>query len=187
MTPDLAINRFFARYPAAAIAAYAALIVVFGAIIWLSLASLIEQRAALADSIGILERLEAHQQGPAAAAGATAAIPAGSPFLGGETITVAGATLLQRVAGAVTQNGGTVQSSQVDVQGTQAKDGFVTLLITCEMEQASLQTLLYDLEAGMPFLFVDQLVAQGPQPSAVAAESRMRILLAVTGQWKGAK
>jgi general secretion pathway protein M len=187
MTSDLAINRFFARYHAAALASYAALIVVFGIIVCLSLASLIERRAALVDAIDILERLEARPQGATAAPGATAAMPAGSPFLGGETVTVAGATLLQRVAGAVSQNGGTVQSSQVDLQGAQAKDGFVTLLITCEIEQAGLQKLLYDLEAGMPFLFVDQLVAQGPQPSAVGAESRMRILLAVSGQWRGAK
>ena len=56
-----------------------------------------------------------------------------------------------------------MQSSQVDLQGPQSKDGFVTLLISCEMEQPNLQKLLYDLEAGMPFLFIDQLVVQGPR------------------------
>ena len=90
-------------------------------------------------------------------------MPVGSPFLGGETITVGGAALLQRVAGAITRVGGSVQSSQVDLQGPKSKDGYITLLISCEMEQANLQKLLYDLEAGMPFLFVDQLVVQGPQ------------------------
>ena len=81
---------------------------------------------------------------------------------------MAGATLLQRVASAITQFGGSVQSSQVDLQGPQSKDGFVTLVISCEMEQPNLQKLLYDLEAGMPFLFIDQLVVQGPQTSTVA-------------------
>ena len=47
--------------------------------------------------------------------------------------------------------------------------------------------MLYDLEAGMPFLFIDQLVVQGPQKSVVAGGGRMRILIAVSGQWKGTK
>ena len=50
--------------------------------------------------------------------------------------------------------------------GTQAKDGFVGLVVSCEMEQPALQKLLYDLEAGMPFLFVDQLDVQVPQTTA---------------------
>ncbi|MGH9806535.1 MAG: type II secretion system protein GspM, partial [Terriglobia bacterium] len=117
-------------------------------------------------------RPDARQNNPNATNNPAGAVPAGSPFLGGETITVAGATLLQRVATAITRYGGTVQSSQVDLQGPQSKDGFVTLIISCEMEQASLQKLLYDLEAGMPFLFIDQLVAQEPQLSTVAGGNR---------------
>jgi general secretion pathway protein M len=187
MTADIASNRFFTRYPSVAVAAYGLLVAAFLAAIWLSLASVLERRAVLADSLDILHQLEARQQGPNAARSSAGAVPAGSPFLGGETITVAGATLLQRVASAITQYGGTIQSSQVDLTGPQSKDGFVTLLISCEMEQANLQKLLYDLEAGMPFLFIEQLVVQGPQKSVAASNERMRILIAVTGQWKGTK
>ena len=82
-------------------------------------------------------------------------------------MTVAGATLLQRVASAVGNVGGTIQSSQVDVLGTQARDGLVGLVVSCEMEQPALQKLLYDLEAGMPFLFIDQLDVQVPQTTAL--------------------
>jgi hypothetical protein len=39
----------------------------------------------------------------------------------------------------------------------------------------------------MPFLFVDQLVAQAPVPTAGATGQRMRVLLAVSGLWPGAK
>ena len=99
------------------------------------------------------------------AAGAPrSAVPTGSPFLEGQTLTVAGAALLQRVADAVTKVGGNVLSSQVDVQGVQAKDGFVSVLASCELDHAALQRLLYDLEAGMPFLFLEQLVAQSRRP-----------------------
>jgi general secretion pathway protein M len=85
--------------------------------------------------------------------------------------------------------GGTIQSSQVDVLGTQAKTGFVGLLVSCEMEQPSLQKLLYDLEAGMPFLFIDQLDVQVPQLTAVndRGVGRVRVVLGVSGQWQGGK
>ncbi len=116
---------------------------------------------------------------PGATAGASATqIPTGSPFLEGQTLTVAGAALLQRVADAVTKVGGSVLSSQVDVQGVQAKDGFVSVLASCEIEFAALQRLLYDLEAGMPYLFIEQFAAQAATTSTGdGSGGRMRLLL----------
>jgi hypothetical protein len=65
----------------------------------------------------------------------------GTPFLEGATVMVPGANLLQRVAAAVGDVGGLVQSSQVDVSGAQTKDGFVGLVVSCELEQPGLQCL----------------------------------------------
>ena len=113
-------------------------------------------------------------------------MPTGSPFLEGQSLTVAGAALLQRVADAVTKVGGNVLSSQVDVQGVQSKDGFVSVLASCELDYTALQKLLYDLEAGMPFLFIEQVVAQTPQTGSVEG-GRMRLLLSVAGRWGGEK
>jgi general secretion pathway protein M len=48
-----------------------------------------------------------------------------------------------------------------------------------------LQKLLYDLETGMPFVFIDQLVVQAPVAGVEA--SRMRVLLAASAQWGGRK
>jgi general secretion pathway protein M len=187
MTADQSFSRYLARYPYAAVAAYLVLVAAFLITTGMALANLYQVRAALTDSRDILSKLEARQQRTDAANAPAGAVPAGSPFIGGDTITVAGAALLQRVAGAITRFGGSVQSSQVEVQGPQAKDGFITLIISGEMDQPNLQKLLYDLEAGMPFLFVDQLVVQGPRASAVAGSARMQLLIAVSGQWKGAK
>jgi general secretion pathway protein M len=56
------------------------------------------------------------------------------------------------------------------------------------MEQPALQKLLYDLEAGMPFLFVDQLDVQVPQTTATnegGSAGRIRVVLGVSGQWQG--
>jgi general secretion pathway protein M len=107
-----------------------------------------------------------------------------TPFLEGPTVTVAGAALLQRVAAAVGNVGGTIQSSQVDVLGTQARDGLVGL-VSCEMEQPALQKLLYDLEVGVPFLFVDQFDVQVPQTTATneggADQGRARRVRAMAG------
>ena len=113
----------------------------------------------------------------------------GTPFLEGPTVTFAGANLLQRVAAAVGDVGGQVQSSQVDVSAAQTKDGFVGLDVSCELEQPALQKLLYDLEAGMPFLFVDQLDVHVPQTTALndSGSGRVRVILGVSGQWQAGK
>src|SRR5271166_3591323 len=49
--------------------------------------------------------------------------------------------------------GGNVLSSQIDLQGPHSAEGFIGLTESLEIDQASLQPLLYDLEAGMPYLF----------------------------------
>ena len=64
------------------------------------------------------------------------------------------------MSAAVTKFGGNVLSTQLDLQGTQSRTGFLSMIASCEIDQPELQKLLYDLEAGMPFLFVDQLVVQ---------------------------
>ena len=152
-----------------------------------SIASILDHQRALAQTADLLDQL----QGRKARGGASSvsAEHPGTPFLEGPTVTVAGAALLQRVATAVGNVGGTIQSSQVDVTGTQAKDGFVGLVVSCEMEQPALQKLLYDLEVGMPYLFIDQLDVQVPQTTAPneRGAGRVRVVLGVSGQWQPSK
>jgi general secretion pathway protein M len=187
MSVGHAITRTLTRSPLIAVVLY--LVAIGGLLTSIAIAatSILDHQRALAQTSDLLEQL----QGRRARAGASpfAADHPGTPFLEGPTVTVAGANLLQRVAAAVGQVGGTIQSSQVDLLGTQAKDGFVALLVSCEMEQPALQKLLYDLEAGMPFLFVDQLDVQVPQTTAVNEGSggKIRVVLGVSGQWQGAK
>lgn len=154
----------------------------------LSIADVVAHRQALAQTSDLLDQLRGRKGGARNAATASAEHP-GTPFLEGPTVTVAGANLLQRVAAAVGNVGGSVQSSQVDVSGAQVKDGFVGLVVSCELEQPALQKVLYDLEAGMPFLFVDQLDVQVPQTTAQneAGTGRVRVILGVSGQWQAGK
>jgi len=58
-----------------------------------------------------------------------------------------------------------------------------------EVNQEQLQQLLYDLEAGMPLLLVDQLVVQAPvngaSPGKSPGNDRLQVRLSVSGQWRG--
>lgn len=169
-----------------AVAVYAGLIGLSIALTFIALSAISDRRATVAATETMLAQLEghsrlAHKDDGTPLEGA----PVGSPFLQGQSVNVAGATLLQRVAAAITGIGGSVLSSQVDLQKADVKDGWIGLVVSCEIEQASLQKLLYDIEAGMPFLFIDQLVVDAPTTGV--QHSRMRVLLGVSAQWLGGK
>jgi general secretion pathway protein M len=157
------ITRTLSQSPLIAVVLYLAVIggLAFTSVV--AIANIFDHQRALAQTSDLLDQLRGRKpRNPAQLSGEHP----GTPFLEGPTVTVAGAALLQRVAAAVGNAGGTIQSSQVDVLGKEAKDGFVGLVVSCEMEQPALQKVLYDLEAGMPFLFVDQLDVQVPQTTA---------------------
>jgi len=187
MNSGNAIARTLTRSPLIAVALYVAVLGGLLATAGIAVSGIVDHQRALAQTSDLLDQLRGRKA--RGAASSLAAEHPGTPFLEGPTVTVAGATLLQRVAAAVSNVGGTIQSSQVDVLGTQAKDGSVGLVVSCEMEQPSLQKVLYDLEAGMPFLFVDQLDVQVPQTTAVngSGSGRIRVVLGVSGQWQGNK
>jgi general secretion pathway protein M len=167
---------------AASVAGYLALIMAAIAVTWWSLSTMSEQRASLAAAQAMLDRLEGRLLGGRNDDAALMShAPPGSAFIEGQNQNVAGAALLQRIATAVHQVGGTVISSQVDIDGPRAKDGWVGLIVSCELDQPALQQLLYDVEADMPFLFVDQLTVQTPK--AGAADARISVVLGVSGQW----
>lgn len=182
MSLAVTLRKSLVNSPSVAAAAYAALVILLLVVAISSVADILGQRASVAATAAMLEQLEG-RKAPAAGRAGEAGMPAGSAFLEGKTVTVAGAALLQRVATAVTKAGGNVLSSQLDVQGPHAKAGFVSMVANCEMDQSALQALLYDLEAGMPFLFIDQLDIQ----VASAGEGKLRFLLGVSGQWQGVK
>lgn len=188
VTGGNAIARALASSPLIAVTLYVAIAGALLLTTGLSIAEIVAHRQALAQTSDLLDQFRGRKGAAKNAAASTAGHP-GAPFLEGPTVTVAGANLLQRVAAAVSDVGGQVQSSQVDVSGAQTKDGFVGLVVSCELEQPALQKLLYDLEAGMPFLFVDQLDVQVPQTTALndAGAGRIRVILGVSGQWQAGK
>jgi general secretion pathway protein M len=130
-----------------------------------------------------LDQLAEHSRPPAS----PASDASGSPFIEGRTITIAGAALEQRIGAAVTNAGGVLTSSQLELDGPEAKNGFINLTAAIEIGQPALQTLLYDIEAGPPNLFVDKLTIQSPEDFGEPESGRMRMSFAVVGQWRASE
>jgi general secretion pathway protein M len=183
---DHRIDKFLARSPAVAATAYVVIVLVLGVVAWMAAADLFDRHVAAAQAEELLTQLERGRQS-ASAPNAAGEAPQGSPFLEGQTVTVAGAGLLQRVAAAVTRAGGNVLSSQVDVKEAQQKAGLISMAASLEIAQPDLQKVLYDLEAGMPYLFVDQLSVSAPDTVTRGEGGRLRVVMGVSGQWQGAK
>jgi general secretion pathway protein M len=183
---QVATLRNFLTQPLSAAACFAAVMALLVFTLMSSLADVLSQRAEVTASAAMLEQFDGRHAATARSKTGVGA-PAGSPFLEGATVTVAGAALLQRVTTAVTKLGGSVLSSQVDLQGSEAKAGFLSVIASCEIDQPGLQQLLYDVEAGMPFLFIDQLVVQSSSGFGTSTDGKLRVLLTVSGQWKGGK
>ncbi len=156
--------------------------------------------ALAADSVWLIDDLYARWERVAAAQArldafaarspraASAALDANrSPFLDGRTVTIAGAALEQRMSEAVGKAGGELLSAQVELDGPEAKQGFIGLTASVQVGQAALQGVLYDIEAGLPYLFIDKLSIQSPEDFDEPETGLMRITMTVAGQWRPGK
>jgi general secretion pathway protein M len=111
---------------------------------------------------------------------------AASPFFEARTITLAGAALQQRLEAAVNAAHGRLVSSRVEVApGGDARA--ISLAAELTIPEPDMQTLLYDLETGRPYLFVESMEARAPEASSDANAGAMRVALTVSGQWNETK
>ncbi len=174
------------QHPSVPALGYAGVVIALLMTVFTTGIDIVQRHRAVLESSELLARLE-HRTSPSSASSArvTGDQPQGSPFLDGQTVTVASAALLQRVTDAISRAGGNVVSSEIAPQDSHSADGFVRISATCEIEQKALQGLLYDIEAGMPFLFVNQLLVDASAPGSDSA--RMRVVLEVSGLWPGTK
>jgi len=112
--------------------------------------------------------------------------PPGSPFLEAQTETTASAALLQRITNAISEAGGNILSSEVDRSGARDKEGYQRVTATCDIDELGLQRLLYDLEANMPFLFIESLMVQSRTSQGGNQSARLQAQVRVAGRWGGA-
>jgi general secretion pathway protein M len=184
MNASRANDRYLTRYPGISGAVYIAFVLTLLLTTVLVLTDIAARYRAVEASTEIFARLKRPTPfSSSESSWSGQSVPPGSPFLEGQTVTVASAALLERLTTAVARAGGNVVSSEVEPQGAQSKDGYVKVIATGELDQDQLQQLLYDIEAGMPFLFIEQFVVQSPLPSNDGG--RMRVLLGVSGLWPG--
>jgi general secretion pathway protein M len=170
------------RRQALAVFGYVGVVIALLATSLFLVADLRNKAAELAAAQMRLDQLSERSQ-PSASIGSNASVN-GSPFLDGQTITIAGAALQQRVEEAVAKADGALMSSQVELEGPDPKNGFVGLTASMEVSQPAVQTILYDIEAGMPYLFVDKLSIQSPEVFGEPESGRTRMTIGVVGQWR---
>jgi general secretion pathway protein M len=186
MMSSYSFTRHFTLYASISAGFYVVLVISLAACAVVALTDMVESYRSLSASIDILARLEARTSADAAASDrATDLEVSEAPLLEGQSITVASASLLQRVTRAISRAGGNVISSEFDRSAAQSTNGYVKVIATCEIEQSALQQLLYDLEAGMPLLFIEQLNAQASMP--VREGGPLRVQLGVSGMWQAAQ
>jgi general secretion pathway protein M len=184
----------FARLPgrdrSLALAYYVLAIIGLIVVAWLALASLADRYAAYSESADRLERMESRRAPEVEDEATAAAAMTGSPFVEASTLTIAGAELQKQVTELVREGGGNVVSSQVDLQQPEGFTDRVSLGLTAELDEPAVQKLLYDIEAGMPLLFIDRLLlqpVQQPQQGKAGSGTRLRVQLNISGQWQQAK
>jgi general secretion pathway protein M len=175
------------RRQAFAVVAYVGVVIALLTVSLLLVADLRDKSAEIAAAQIQLDQLSERSRPSLSASMGSNPGVSGSPFLDGRTITIAGAALQQLVEAAVAKAGGALMSSQVVLDGPDAKNGFVGLTASAEVSQPAVQTILYDIEAGMPYLFVDTLSIQSPEVFGEPESGRMRITLGVAGQWRSSE
>jgi general secretion pathway protein M len=172
------------RRQALAVVAYIGVVIALMAVSLFLIADLRDKAAEVAAAQMRLDQLSERSQPSLLASSASNAGVSGSPFLDGKTITIAGAALQQRIEAAVAKANGLLTSSQLQLDGPDAKNGFINLSASMEVSQPAVQTILYDIEAGMPYLFVDKLSIQSPEVFGEPETGRMRMTVGVVGQWR---
>jgi general secretion pathway protein M len=172
------------RRQALAVVAYIGVVIGLMAVSLFLIAGIRDKAAEVAAAQMRLDQLSERSQPSLLASSASNVGVSGSPFLDGKTITIAGAALQQRIEAAVAKANGLLTSSQLELDGPDAKNGFINLSASMEVSQPAVQTILYDIEAGMPYLFVDKLSIQSPEVFGEPETGRMRITVGVVGQWR---
>lgn len=143
--------------------------------------SLRDARAHIAELNEQMEKIQAREQRVAPLAARDKAV---SPFFEAGTITLAGAALQQRLEAAAASAKGRLVSSKVEM-APRGDERRIALTAELTIAEPDVQALLYDLETGRPYLFVDALEVRAPE--AASGGGAMRVSLTVSGQWSGAK
>lgn len=183
------------------IAAFLALILIGGAIewsLWQDVFATKDMIAARQDLIAGLQR--SADRLTATASGHTARTPTASPYLPGETDTIAAAEFQADVLKILEDHKATVFSAQVRPQPVDAADGQapadatsgqrINLEVTFDARNVDLQAILFAIETSRPVLLISDMKMQ-PARATEGRETRdedpvLHVVLGVYGFWRKA-
>lgn len=132
----------------------------------------------------LLERFEAaHRRGVGVAGRAHEAIAPAAAFLDAPTMGQANAQLQAYVTRRVASQRASLASSGVQPSTRSDAADAIRLQVSFETSLPALQTLLYELETGTPYVFVEALSIR-PHGPARAAEPLLRVTLNLRALWR---
>ena len=103
-------------------------------------------------------------------------------YLKGNTDALAGAELQQQVKEAIEKTNGQLVSTQLLMSAqSQTKVPRVTVKVRMRGDTNDLMTVLYELESGKPFLFVEEMSARGSKGNASNRKEILDINLTLNG------
>jgi general secretion pathway protein M len=141
----------------------------------------------LADEQEMLARLEAaHQRsGPKPAPGAEMGTAPDTAFLNAQTSGLAGAQFEAYLSQLALAQQASVISSGVQQANHADAPEIVRIQAMLDIHYDALQTLLYQLETGTPYVFVDSLTLQPPSAASQhdAHDSIMKVTLNLSALW----
>jgi general secretion pathway protein M len=144
------------------------------------IASTLAERASLSETLSQYASREA-----ASARTAASLAERDQIFLRGVSGSITQAELLKHISKQIASESGVIISSSIDDAALAApnKDHAIRIRTEFKMNNDHLQALLYKIESGIPYLFVDNLVLR-PAPEA-GSRDLLHAQMTIYGQWRG--
>ncbi len=164
----------------------AGVLVLLAPILWIGWSLAAASAAAEAVSVRAETLASLRERLPALGSeGRAAAGDARSIYLSGETTAIAGAALQRIVADTIREAGGVVEESELTQAGfDEADESNVRLRVSYEADIVGLQRILFNLETGVPLLFLQSLDVQSGDLLGGPVDSQqptLRVVMVVDG------
>jgi general secretion pathway protein M len=143
----------------------------------------------LADRSELLSRIEARAKASNDARARSGAVAPAAAFLDAATQGLAGAQLQAHVEQMASVHHAVLISSSIEPAKREDPPDSIRLQATVDLSLQALQTLLYQLESGTPYVFVDSLAVQisGATTQHATEDPLLRISFGLRAVWRRGK
>jgi len=168
------------------IGALGALLVVCASVIGFSLQARLDTGRELDAQSRTLSQLEARVKARNEARPRSGSVAPAAAFISASTQGLAGAQLQAYLQQTADAQHATVVSSGVEPAKHEDGRGSIRLQATLVMSLAALQAMLYQLESGTPYVFIDSLSIRVPGngPQRAVEDPMLRVILELRAVWR---